>query len=136
MTRYSKIERYKRSLRDDPPREHLPAVIYEPVGSRACGVDMSKHGWKFEDALWVFSKCGEVTKDPHEFTEGFYGTKSCLHFVGFRGEEYWSAVRIWGKPDYTWPQATFQILGDCAPADTVIFGPSAFNKPKKWRAAA
>ena len=23
-----------------------------------------------------------------------------LHFVGFRGEEYWSAVKVWGKPDF------------------------------------
>ena len=24
----------------------------------------------------------------------------CLHFIGFRGEEYWSAVQVWGKPDF------------------------------------
>ena len=24
----------------------------------------------------------------------------CLHFVGFRGEEYWSAVKVWGFPDF------------------------------------
>jgi hypothetical protein len=23
----------------------------------------------------------------------------CLHFIGFRGEEYWSAVKVWGKPE-------------------------------------
>ena len=23
-----------------------------------------------------------------------------LHFVGFRGEEYWSAVKVWGVPDF------------------------------------
>lgn len=26
--------------------------------------------------------------------------KIIIHFVGFRGEEYWSAVKIWGKPDF------------------------------------
>ena len=24
----------------------------------------------------------------------------CVHLVGFRGEEYWSAVRAFGPPDY------------------------------------
>lgn len=61
--------------------------------------------------------------------------KAVVHFVGFRGEEYWSAVRIWGKPDYTWPKATFRILGECAPDDIVVFGPAAFDKPSKWRRA-
>ena len=23
-----------------------------------------------------------------------------IHFVGFRGEEYWAAVKVWGKPDF------------------------------------
>ena len=23
-----------------------------------------------------------------------------VHFVGFRGEEFWSAVRVWGRPDF------------------------------------
>lgn len=23
-----------------------------------------------------------------------------IHFVGFRGEEYWSAVKVFGFPDY------------------------------------
>jgi hypothetical protein len=57
----------------------------------------------------------------------------CVHFIGFRGDEYWSAVRIWGKPDYTWPQATWHILGDIAPEDTVIFAAKAFNKGKYHR---
>jgi len=26
--------------------------------------------------------------------------KRAVHFVGFRGEEYHSAVRVWGKPDF------------------------------------
>lgn len=27
-------------------------------------------------------------------------SRPCVHFVGFRGEEYLSAVRVWGLPDY------------------------------------
>ena len=26
-----------------------------------------------------------------------------VHFVGFRGQEYHSAVRVWGKPDFIHP---------------------------------
>jgi hypothetical protein len=25
---------------------------------------------------------------------------SCIHFVGFKGEEYWTAVKVWGLPDF------------------------------------
>lgn len=44
-----------------------------------------------------------------------------LHFVGFRGDEYHSAVRIWGKPDFfhrAWDRWAQQ---DVHPIDTVIF---------------
>jgi hypothetical protein len=56
-----------------------------------------------------------------------------LHFIGFRGEEYWSAVRVWGRPDFIHEYATWSVLGDCAPDDTVIYGPHAWRVPKKWR---
>lgn len=58
-----------------------------------------------------------------------------VYFIGFRGEEYWSALRVWGKPDHIWPKAAFRVLGECAPDDVVIFGPAAFERPEKWRRA-
>lgn len=46
---------------------------------------------------------------------------SAIHFVGFRGEEWWSAIKIWGRPDYIhigWDRrAQREILS----IDTVIF---------------
>ena len=24
----------------------------------------------------------------------------CVHFIGFKGDEYWSAIKIWGKPHF------------------------------------
>lgn len=39
----------------------------------------------------------------------------CVHFVGFRGEEYWSAVRIWGLPDFyhrVWDQRARREVAD------------------------
>lgn len=57
----------------------------------------------------------------------------CLHFVGFRGEEYHNAVRLWGKPDFyhrVWDHRAQREIADC---DTVVFAkydpgkPSPFN---------
>lgn len=44
-----------------------------------------------------------------------------VHFVGFRDDRYWNAVRIWGVPDFvhiTWDRYAGQ---DIAPGDTVVF---------------
>lgn len=43
------------------------------------------------------------------------------HFVGFRGEEYRSAVRIWGLPDLYHRVWDRRALADVAPGDMVIF---------------
>ena len=48
--------------------------------------------------------------------------RACTHFVGFRGAEYLSAVRVWGVPDFIhrgWDRrAQREIDPD---TDTVIF---------------
>ncbi|TPG52000.1 hypothetical protein EAH76_14815 [Sphingomonas glacialis] len=44
-----------------------------------------------------------------------------LHFVGFRSEEYHSAVRIWGKPDFVHPAWDRWAQQDIHPVNTVIF---------------
>lgn len=47
--------------------------------------------------------------------------RTCIHFVGFRGEEYISAVRVWGEPDYIhrgWDRRAQREIGE---GDTVIF---------------
>lgn len=45
----------------------------------------------------------------------------CLHFIGFRGDEYWSAVRIFGRPDFVHRYWDYRAIGDIAPGDTVVF---------------
>ncbi len=42
--------------------------------------------------------CVRVDVAPIDFIAG--GVRSALHFIGFRGEEYWSAVRVFGSPDF------------------------------------
>uniref|UniRef100_UPI0035C9B666 hypothetical protein n=1 Tax=uncultured Sphingomonas sp. TaxID=158754 RepID=UPI0035C9B666 len=47
--------------------------------------------------------------------------KPALHFVGFRGGEFLSAVRIWGRPDFIHPDWDHWAQQEVHPADTVIF---------------
>lgn len=61
-----------------------------------------------------------------------------VHFIGFRGEEYWSAVRIFGRPDFfhrVW-DARAKMGGERASGDVLVFArgtveddphPMAFN---------
>jgi hypothetical protein len=55
-----------------------------------------------------------------------------VHFVGFRGDEYNSAVRVFGLPDFfhkVWDQRAAQ---DVAPADTVVFAKYHYQKPTQF----
>lgn len=47
--------------------------------------------------------------------------RTCIHFVGFRGEEYNAAKRVWGEPDFIhrgWDRRAQREIGE---ADTVVF---------------
>jgi hypothetical protein len=46
-----------------------------------------------------------------------------VHFVGFRDDRFWSAVRVFGQPDFVhrnW-DARARFGGEFHPADTVVF---------------
>lgn len=46
---------------------------------------------------------------------------ACVHFVWFRGEEYISAVRVWGRPDFIhmgWDRRAQREIGE---DDIVVF---------------
>jgi len=56
-----------------------------------------------------------------------------VHFVGFRGEEYWSAVRAFGPPDYIhrgWDKRARRELAD---GDLVVFATGDFDQPVSER---
>jgi len=46
-----------------------------------------------------------------------------IHFIGFRGEEYHSAIRVWGPPDliHRWADKRFWLGGELCPGDTCVF---------------
>ena len=47
--------------------------------------------------------------------------RPAVHFVGLRGDEYWSAVKIWGLPDFIhigWDRYAMHAI---IPEDTVVF---------------
>lgn len=57
-----------------------------------------------------------------------------VHFIGFRtDQEYWSAVKVWGKPDFTHGVHDFRAYGDIdKEKDIVILGSKGHDKPTKW----
>ena len=53
-----------------------------------------------------------------------------VHFVGFRGEEYWSAVKGWGKPDMIHMWWDRRAQRDVHPDyDTVVFAKGEHDQP-------
>ena len=56
-----------------------------------------------------------------------------IHFIGFRGEEYWSAVKVWGKPHVIhmgWDRRALREIGE---DDLVIFAKGTEHDPLRER---
>ena len=47
--------------------------------------------------------------------------KPATHFIAFRGEEYWSAVAVWGPPDFIHRRWDRRAQREIDQADVVIF---------------
>lgn len=45
----------------------------------------------------------------------------CVHFVGFRGEEYWSAVKAFGPPDFIHRGWDMRARREIADDDLIVF---------------
>ena len=44
-----------------------------------------------------------------------------VHFVGFRDDRYWNAVRVWGRPSFIHRGWDTRALREIAEEDVVIF---------------
>ncbi len=53
----------------------------------------------------------------------------CVHFVGFRGEEYNSAVKVFGEPDFYHRWWDRRAIGDVDEGDIVVFANGHESKP-------
>lgn len=64
------------------------------------------------------------------------GVVPAVHFVGFRGDEYLSAVRVWGRPGFIHfnndPRMRREV---CPAADTIIYANGAEARPKDQNAS-
>ena len=59
--------------------------------------------------------------------------RRCTHFVGFRGEEYHSAVRAFGPPDFIhrgWDRRAQREIADC---DLVVFAKGTADQEPRAR---
>jgi hypothetical protein len=52
----------------------------------------------------------------------------CVHFVGFRDERYWNAVRVYGKPDVIHRVWDKRALREIGPTDTVVFADGDYTQ--------
>lgn len=56
-------------------------------------------------------------------------TAPAVHFVGFRGEEFWSAVRVWGRPHFIHMGNDTRMRRELADEDTVVFARGSEARP-------
>ena len=60
----------------------------------------------------------------------------CVHFIGFRDDRYWNAVRVFGRPHFIHRWWDKRARREIAPDDIVVFAegewtqePHRFNAP-------
>lgn len=54
-----------------------------------------------------------------------------VHFVGFRDDRYWNAVRVFGLPDMIHEAWDRYAADDAAPEDLVIFAEGESDQPPR-----
>ena len=54
--------------------------------------------------------------------------KRCVHFVGFRGDEYWSAVKVFGEPDYIHRGWDLRAQREIADGDMVMLAQGEYDQ--------
>lgn len=60
-----------------------------------------------------------------------------VHFVGFRDDRYWNAVRIWGEPDFIHLSWDRYAADEVAPEDIVVFARGGSDqKPRSFSVEA
>ena len=55
--------------------------------------------------------------------------RSAVHFVGFRGEEYTSAVKVWGPPDFIHFINDVRFRIDLCVGDVAVYANGCESRP-------
>lgn len=55
-------------------------------------------------------------------------TRPAVHFVGFRGDEYARACRVWGNPDFIHRGWDLRAAREIADGDTVVFARGPYDQ--------
>lgn len=135
MNRQSAIARYRASERDATKEEIKYGAAYPAtLTPRAFGRQCKGLNFSWEQACWLFTRReGPGPDNFAEFEDGYNeGTKPCLHFVGFKGDEYTRAVRLFGRPDFIHRQWDLRAPGDVDVGDVIIFATgSEYDDPYK-----
>ena len=59
--------------------------------------------------------------------------RHCIHFVGFSGEEYWSATKVFGEPDFIHRGWDLRAQREIAEGDTVVFAQGAYDQEPRTK---
>jgi hypothetical protein len=58
--------------------------------------------------------------------------RPALHFVGFKDDRVWNAIRIWGRPDFWHRNWDYRAKAEIVPGDVAIFAKGTYDdEPKK-----
>jgi hypothetical protein len=60
----------------------------------------------------------------------------CVHFVGFRGDDYWNAVKVFGKPHFVHKDFDDRVFSEVGDDDVVVFGTKYHPCKVVWDASA
>jgi hypothetical protein len=58
-------------------------------------------------------------------------TKAVTHFVGFRDDRYWNAVKVFGLPDFIHPGWDLRAQREISIGDTVVFATGTDAAPPR-----
>lgn len=61
-------------------------------------------------------------------------TKPAVHFVGFRGDEYVSACRVWGAPDFIHRVNDRRMRREVHAVDTIVYARGSEDRPSEYNA--
>lgn len=94
------------------------------------GAFWARSGASWTDVLYMANRSDDHDNSVSEWARGYFGTPPAVHFVGFRGDEYARATKVWGKPDFIHRMMDPRLVlgGELAPHDTVVIANGYENR--------